>query len=215
MKSTGRLLQVFELVLCLTAIISCALVEKIADKKPPTTETLSTPVINTLDQMIKNGPSKTGLSQAEQELYDLIMQYRSSKGLPNIPVSKSLSFVAKLHVRDLSTHTFPAPANMHSWSADGPWKPVNYTPDHAHADLMWSKPSELTMYKSEGFEIAYMSSGGVAPISALSGWKGSSGHNSVIINAGVWTAMEWKAIGIGIYGNYAVVWFGAADDPQK
>ncbi len=37
-------------------------------------------------------------------------------------------------------------------------------------------------------------------------------HNAVIINDGMWSR-SWKAIGIGIYGNYAVVWFGNEEDP--
>tara|TARA_B100001250_G_C19204521_1_gene530873 strand:+ start:91 stop:312 length:222 start_codon:yes stop_codon:yes gene_type:complete len=71
----------------------------------------------------------------------------------------------------------------------------------------------LTSYKGAGFEISfgnYLES--TTPIEALNGWKSSSGHNSVIVNKGGWEDFEWKAIGIGIYKGYALVWFGADED---
>lgn len=126
------------------------------------------------------------LSNEETELYNLIMQYRSSKGLPRIPLSKSLTFVAQTHVRDLENNKSDVGnCNMHSWSNKGP------------------------------AELCYGSSGGsVTPLEALNGWKGSSGHNAVVINQGVWKE-SWKAIGIGLYKGFAVVWFGHERDHGK
>jgi uncharacterized protein YkwD len=43
------------------------------------------------------------LSDEESKLYNIIMQYRNEKGLPDIPLSKSLTFVAQTHVQDLQT----------------------------------------------------------------------------------------------------------------
>jgi hypothetical protein len=34
----------------------------------------------------------------------------------------------------------------------------------------------------------------------------------VIVNLGTWKDTEWKAIGIGIYKEYGVVWFGEVED---
>ena len=82
---------------------------------------------------------------------------------------------------------------------------------------MWDKPRELTNYKSDGFEISYFSTY-TFPTAAecandiLAGWMKSPRHNEIIINKGIWKAMNWKAIGIGIYGDYANVWFGAEED---
>jgi hypothetical protein len=36
----------------------------------------------------------------------------------------------------------------------------------------------------------------------------------VIVNSGIWKDMNWKAIGIGLDGEYGVVWFGAEEDNQ-
>jgi uncharacterized protein YkwD len=167
-----------------------------------------------LETLIKEGPSQIAPSAAERDLYRRIMEYRKANGLPMIDFSKSLTYVAKLHVRDLETHTFAPGYNSHSWSNDGPWTSVNYSPDHRNAKGMWDKPRELTRYVGSGFEIAYWSSAGATPSGALSSWKTSSGHNAVILNEGIWKSSQWKAIGIGVFGDYAVVWFGDMKDPE-
>jgi len=99
------------------------------------------------------------LTQEETNLYNLIMQYRAEKGLPSIPLSTSLTFVAKTHAKDLDQYQpDKGNCNMHSWSNKGPWTPCCYTRDHAKAKCMWDKPKELTNYSGNGFEIAYWTS---------------------------------------------------------
>jgi uncharacterized glyoxalase superfamily protein PhnB len=153
------------------------------------------------------------LTQSEEELYRLLMEYRKQKNLPSIPISSSLSFVAKTHANDLQNNSPEGKCNMHSWSDKGRWNSCCYTSDHAMARCMWDKPRELTSYKGNGYEIAHWNSGKASPIGALNGWKSSPGHNAVIINGGVWTE-KWNAIGIGISENYAVVWFGMEKDEE-
>ena len=157
------------------------------------------------------------LSDEELKLYTLIKEYRNSKALKSIPLSKSLTFVAQTHVKDLAinnphNNSFGSNCNGHSWSTKGKWTPCCYTSNHARAQCMWDKPRELTSYNGNGFEIGHMNSAGATANSALSGWKKSPGHNNVIINKGAWSKSEWNAIGIGIYENYAVVWFGKEED---
>jgi hypothetical protein len=148
----------------------------------------------------------------EQKLYDLIMAYRKQKGLPVIPLSKSLTTVAQIHVKDLTDNRpVYGNCNLHSWSSKGKWTPCCYTRDHAQASCMWSKPRELTKYRGNGYEISFMDTGGATPIGALDSWQYSPGHNAVIINEGSWNE-KWNAIGVGINGNYAVVWFGREPD---
>ena len=161
--------------------------------------------------------NKVCVSKEELKLYNLINDYRKSKGLSKIELSKSLTFVAQTHVKDLENNK-PAKGrcNMHSWSDKGSWTACCYTSDHAKAKCMWDKPKELTSYKANGFEISYGAFGSkITAIGALNAWKTSSGHNNVIINKSIWKDMEWKAIGIGIYGGYAVVWFGVQKDSEK
>ncbi len=153
------------------------------------------------------------LSIEEKKLYDLIMDYRRQNGLPVISLSKSLTFVAQTHVYDLDKNNpNQGNCNLHSWSSNGNWKPCCYTSDHKQAKLMWSKPSELTNYTGNGYEIAHKSSDKATAIGAINSWKSSTGHNDVILNQNIWSSNSWKSIGIGIYNNYAVVWFGKEND---
>ena len=152
------------------------------------------------------------LNDEESKLYDLIMEYRREKGLPKIQLSHSLTYVAKMHAQDLVINKPDVGnCNMHSWSSNGNWIPCCYTDNHSQAELMWSKPRELTNYTGNGYEISYWSSAGVDASDALSTWKTSSGHNAIITNEGMWNN-KWYAIGIGIYKEYAVVWFGKIYD---
>jgi len=77
---------------------------------------------------------------------------------------------------------------------------------------MWDKPAEIANYKSSGYEIAYYSSGGVTAEEGLNGWKLSPSHNEMITNTGIWKKVEWNAIGISLYKEYGVVWFGNLTD---
>ena len=157
------------------------------------------------------------LTAEEQRLYNLLMEYRKSKKLPAIPFSAKLTRVAQAHVRDLTAHfdyENRGDCNPHSWSAKGSWSACCYTGDHKQAACMWNKPREIAGYESDGFEIAFWSSDGAEAAESLEGWKKSAGHNPVIVNSGTWEKAKWEAIGIGIYGNYAVVWFGGLADPS-
>ena len=164
--------------------------------------------------LVQAGPSTVELNSAEEELYKRIMEYRKQNGLPTIPVSKSLSFVAKLHVRDLENHN-PDSHNYHSWSKNGPWQSVYYTPDHRYAKLMWAKPRELTKYPGNGYEIIYMNLNRATVQDAFAAWKTSRSHDIVMLNQDGWKRVNWEAIGIGIFGHYAAVWFGEEMDPES
>lgn len=170
-------------------------------------------------------PEGVCLTAEENELAQLINQYRAQNGLQPIPVTESLTNVAQLHVKDLHNHnpdsgTDPitnGECNMHSWSANGNWTPVCYISDHTYATGMWNKPREITnnIYTGNGYEIAYGTSGQATAAGSLSGWQNSSSHNDVILNSNGWGSFNpWPGMGIGIYEHHAVVWFGDKTDPQ-
>lgn len=155
------------------------------------------------------------LSPEEKKLFDLVMDYRKSKKLKPIPYSAKLTKVAQAHVRDLMDNFDYAnrgDCNPHSWSDRGNWSACCYTADHSKASCMWDKPKEISGYAGNGFEIAYYSSGGANAVEGLDGWKKSPGHNPLLINSGTWSKLEWKGIGIGIYGQYGVVWFSDGEE---
>lgn len=146
----------------------------------------------------------------------MIMEYRVSKGLEMIPLSIKLTEVAQTHAQDLATnYVFDQSnkCNPHSWSKKGKWTSCCYTSDHKQAKCMWAKPKEITGYPGNGYEIAYYSSSGANAQQGLDGWKVSPGHNPLLINLGTWSNVKWNAIGVAIYKEYGIVWFGeVADD---
>ncbi len=159
------------------------------------------------------------ISKTEKQLYELIMKYRKQKGLPRIPLSNALTNVAQVHVRDLSgQYTFnSASCNLHSWSTKGNWTACCYDEQHSKAECMWNKPREISGFNADGFEIAYGSGNEKFVIDAekaLNTWKESKGHNMVIINKGTWKDFGWKSIGVGVYKNYACVWFATVPDKK-
>lgn len=158
------------------------------------------------------------LSEEEFKLYEAINSYRESQGLSSIPLSSALSKVAQVHARDLEENfdsENKADCNMHSWSKKGDWSSCCYTNDHSKAECMWDKPKEISGYNSPGFEISYFFSSGPTAETSLKGWQSSSAHNEVITNQGNWQEIEWKAVGVGIYGKYATVWFGQISDTNS
>lgn len=158
------------------------------------------------------------LTSEEEKLYAMIMDYRREHGLPAIPISAKLTEVAKAHAVDLVANYDFDPANTcnpHSWSKKGKWSSCCYTSDHKEASCMWEKPAEIAGYESHGYEIAYYSSAGANAKEGLDGWKISPGHNPLLINDGIWEKVQWKAIGIALYKNYGLVWFGQLEDESK
>lgn len=159
---------------------------------------------------------KICLSPEEKELYTLINAYRKSKKLKAVPLSASLTQVAKAHAVDLMKHYKKSDkCNPHSWSDKGSWTSCCYTNDHKQAECMWNKPMEIAGYNSPGYEIVYWHSAAAKAEGALKGWQQSKSHNPVIINDGMWAQVEWQAIGVAIYEQYAVVWFGEMADEKK
>lgn len=157
------------------------------------------------------------ISAEEQKLYDIIMEYRKEKHLESIPISESLTYVAQTHAHDLmDNYKFDVDnlCNPHSWSTKGEWTSCCYTSDHKKASCMWAKPKEITGYPGNGYEILYYSSGGANAQEGLDGWKVSPGHNPLLINSGTWANVKWKAIGVAIYKEYGMVWFGDEPDPN-
>ena len=60
---------------------------------------------------------------------------------------------------------------------------------------------------------ALVIAGLLAALGALLIWQGSPAHRSVILNEGSWSGIPFHGMGVGIVGNYAVLWFGDAVDP--
>ncbi len=192
----------------------------------------------TPDRSIPGGRAKLGagmfdscLSPEEAELAALINRARAARGLPAVPVTASLHAVAKWHVIDLSLHTphlgktddRGKQCTLHSWSpmgkGRGEWQALCYTSDHRYSKGMWSKPREVTGYPAEGFENIYTVVQGsdlkpVIPATVLAKWESSPSTGDLMYELGIWRNSNWKAMGIGIHGSYASLWFGNLDDDR-
>lgn len=144
------------------------------------------------------------------------MEYRKEKGLKPIPLSAGLTKVAQTHILDLNTNydfSRLEKCNTHSWSRKGDWSSCCYTDDHKKAECMWDKPKEISGYQSRGYEIvSWEFPGEISAEVALREWKKSPGHNALLVNSGNFKQADWQAIGIGVGGNYASVWFGVLKD---
>ena len=184
-----------------------------------TTPNTTTPAVSTQETQVIEALKAMGLTEKEAKLYYKINAYRESLGLPKLSFSKSLTEVARAHVRDSNTYTPEnqvdsrgIKGNLHSWSANGSWTPVVYTSDHHYMYDMWSKPREITNYTGNGYEISAKYSGMISPETALNLWKNSPGHNQVMSTQGMWS--DLKTMGVSIDGGYAHVWFGSDADPD-
>ncbi len=105
---------------------------------------------------VEYGLADVKLSEKEYHLYRLLMDYREANGLPDIPLSKALTFVAQVHAGDLTDYyKMSNRCTFNSWSRKGEWKACCYRKDHSKAACMWNKPRELTTYTGDGFELTY------------------------------------------------------------
>ena len=146
-----------------------------------------------------------GVEPEEQVLYDLINQYRAQNGLAAIPLSKALTLVANRHVHDLADNIGSL---THSWS-----DAVYDINNSATWSASMAAPQRLkTGYTGNGYENAYKASAGATAAGALTAWKADAPHNDLLVNLGIWQKHPWQAMGIGIYGQYAVLWMGEQAD---
>lgn len=152
------------------------------------------------------------VNDEERKLYNLIMGYRNENKLPAIEFSTSLSYVARVHAIDLTQHRPDfGGCNPHSWSDKGKWKPCCYAQDENRIACMNQKPKELTGYKFKAWEVVYYGGETATADDAYGLWRDIALMNDYLLNTGKWTK-QWASIGVGIYGEYACVWFGEGAD---
>ena len=164
-------------------------------------------------------PANTGvcLNAQEAALVQLVNNYRVQNGKPALPASRWLVTTGQWHVWDrIANNAVGGACNPHSWSAAMPnlWQPVCYTSDHAQAAQMWAKPRQISLgaYSGNGFENSADSGAPMTAAQALLQWQGSPAHRDVILNQGSWAGIAFGGLGVGIQGNYAVLWFGDRAD---
>lgn len=163
----------------------------------------------------KKIPSSYCLQPAEKQLANGINHIRLSHGKKALPLSISLSYVARTHVTDLFiNHPDTSICNLSSWSnkGKGKWKAVCYNPYVVKHNGMWNKPKELTGYRYRGYEMVAYTQDNLNVDSILSLWKDSPEAMAMILTNGVWKEKSWASMGVGLNRHYASVWFGQRPD---
>jgi hypothetical protein len=168
------------------------------------------------DTDIKAIPGNYCLTREEYRLYQLINDFRKANGLQVIPISKSLSYVARMHVLDL-TQNRPDTSfcSLSSWSDKGPWQPCCHSRITPNPLCILGKPAELSAYSGEGHELCYWDNLQVRPDSVIAFFSGLKQSRDLLTNQSKWSYFSWKAVGVAIYGHYASVWFGELPDSER
>lgn len=160
-------------------------------------------------------PSGFCMNQDEKELAEAINKIRVKHGKSPIKLSLALTYVAETHVNDLEVnHPDTSVCNLSSWSNKGKWTPVCFNPYVVDRKAMWDKPRELTPYPYNGYELAGYMEGGIIVDSLAELWDTLGESLDMITTEGRWNNKKWEAMGVGISGNYASVWFGQREDNE-
>lgn len=153
------------------------------------------------------------LDEQELRLANLINNFRLQNDLPAIPLSKSLSFVAKTHAYDLQLNKQDTSiCNAHSWSNKGKWKACCYNNYINSSNCMWDKPKELTAYTFRGYEIVFSEEGIVLVDSVFRLIKTSPEASSLLLGIDSHSDKKWLALGVGVSENYISIWLGQRND---
>ncbi len=159
-------------------------------------------------------PDDFCLTADEYRLAELINAHRLVNGLKEVPLSASLSFVARTHVIDLYTnHPDTGICNLNSWSDKGDWTACchnKYVPKEA---CIRNKPKELTKYTGEGYELTYAEVLSTNADTVFRFWTEIEQAEEFLLNEESWKDKNWRAMGVGIYKSYAVLWMGTRTDP--
>jgi hypothetical protein len=160
-------------------------------------------------------PDEFCISSEEYRLYKLINDFRKENDLAVIPISSSLSYVAKIHVRDLADNRPDTSyCNLNSWSANGPWTSCCHSKYKPEPECILNKPRELTQYDGEGHELCYWDSEGADPDTVFEFWATIEQAEDMILNREKWALYGWNSMGVGIYKGYASVWLGELVDSE-
>ncbi len=161
----------------------------------------------------KKLPDDICLNGKERLLTEKINELRMQYGKKVVPLSKSLTYVAKLHIEDLAKNRPDTSiCNLSSWSDKGNWTPCCYNKYVVNHDCMWKKPKELTNYIYRGYEIAVYFQDSISIDSLEALWFDSKKVLDFILTQGDWSKKTWRAMGVAVNDNYVSIWFGQRAD---
>ena len=161
-------------------------------------------------------PADFCISTEEVRLFEMINEYRKSLTLNELPLSRSLSYVAEKHALDLDLNNPDTnTCNFHSWSDKGNWTACCFEKDVKDKSCMISKPKEITAYPGYAYEVIYWENKSANASKAFDQWKQTTAARALITNFKEWENYSWNAVGVAIHKGFAIAWFGEEPDPEK
>lgn len=163
----------------------------------------------------KSIPKGFCITPEEKQLFNQINQMIDEYGKTELELSKSLSYVAKVHIDDLlKNHPDTSICNLSSWSDKGEWTACCHNPYIPQQDCMWDKPKELTPYPYRGYELVSYFEDDFNLDSVLLLWSDTKQVLDMILTEGNFKKKKWICMGIGLNEKYVSVWFGQRADKQ-
>ena len=164
-------------------------------------------------QSSKEIPDNFCVSLDEQLLYDKINLLRLDYGKSDIEFSVSLSYVAAVHIEDLTKNRpDTSVCNLSSWSDKGDWTACCYNPYVPNQDCMWDKPKELTPYPYRGYELVGYFEDGFTVDSVIQLWAETKAVLDMLLTDGNFKKKKWITMGVAMNEEYVSVWFGQRAD---
>ncbi len=163
-------------------------------------------------------PTTTPLDQCSdeaKELVDLLNTWIKDNGENKVKLAPSLCIVGDAHATDLVENSpNEGDCSVFSWSDGGDWTACCRDGTEEDASCTWNKPGEITGYPVNGYEVVATSGGDTStPSEAFSILIGSEEIADMMLTTGDWNRYDWRALGAGLNGKYASVWFGEERDP--
>lgn len=156
------------------------------------------------------------ISANDMQLFERVNELRVDYDKSKLQLSASLSYVAKMHVLDLSKNRPDTSiCGLSSWSDKGNWKACCYNTYVLNEDCMWDKPKELTSYPYRGYELVTYFEDDFTNDSILQIWSGTREVLDMILTQGNYSTKKWVCMGVGIYKNYVSLWFGQRADQAR
>ena len=161
----------------------------------------------------KEIPESFCISPEDKLLFDKINLLRTDYGKLEIELSKSLSYVAAVHVNDLQNNRpDTSVCNLSSWSDKGEWTACCYNGYVPKPDCMWDKPKELTPYTYRGYELAGYFEDGFTVDSVIQLWAETKAALDMILTEDTYKPKKWVTMGVAMNKEYVSIWFGQRSD---
>ena len=174
---------------------------------------MSAPLAFAQRKTAKTIPSTYFIERNEIQLSEAINKFRVKKGLGELQLSPSLSYVAKTHLNDIRLHSKDQHGcNLNSWSDKGKWTSCCFNSKQKDLELMTTKPEEITGFRGKGYEIVIMAKKGVSTKNLTDLWLAATMTEEFLLNAGQGSNRNWQSMGVSIYHGFASIWLSEMPD---